>query len=63
MCQISRRSDNLRTKYQLLSFVDFTESVTDKHTYKQQEAKDDVLSNINRVQAAERAEKCRFCPW
>jgi len=26
------------------------------------EAKD-VLPNINRTQAAERAEKCRFCPW
>jgi len=21
------------------------------------------LPNINRTQAAERAEKCRFCPW
>jgi len=26
------------------------------------EAKD-VLLNINRTQAAERAKKCRFCPW
>ena len=23
----------------------------------------DVLSNINRTQATEMAEKCRFCPW
>jgi len=23
----------------------------------------DVLPNVNRTQAAERAEKCRFCPW
>jgi len=26
------------------------------------EAKD-VVPNINRTQAAEWAEKCRFCPW
>jgi len=24
---------------------------------------EDVLPNINRTQAAERVEKCRFCPW
>jgi len=23
----------------------------------------DVLPNTNRMQAAERAEKCGFCPW
>jgi len=31
-------------------------------TYVKLEAKD-VLPNINCTQAAERAEKCRFCPW
>jgi len=34
----------------------------DNQTWPKLEAKD-VLTNINRTQAAERAEKRRFCPW
>jgi len=33
---------------------------TSKETFKT--AGKDVLPNINRVQAAERADKCHFCP-
>jgi len=32
------------------------------YKYLKLEAKD-VLPNINHMQAAERAEKCHFCPW
>jgi len=45
--------------YLLPKFVDFVDGVIHKKTTKKLEAKD-VLPNINRTQAAERAEKFRF---